>query len=41
MEVGGAQDPRIFEQIFAQLEKHKKNDVQPEGDACLPDGSNC
>jgi aminoglycoside phosphotransferase len=41
IEVGGAQDPRIFEQIFAQLEKNRNTDVLLDGDACLPDGSNC
>jgi predicted DsbA family dithiol-disulfide isomerase len=40
-EVGGAQDPKVFEQIFAQLDKSTKSPVQLDGEACLPDGSNC
>jgi len=40
-EVGGAQDPRVFEQIFAQIHKSEKKPVQLDGEACLPDGSNC
>jgi predicted DsbA family dithiol-disulfide isomerase len=40
-EVGGAQDPKVFEQIFDQLDKSKKSPVQLDGEACLPDGSNC
>lgn len=40
-EVGGAQDPRVFEQIFSQIDKSEKKPVQLDGEACLPDGSNC
>ena len=40
-EVGGAQDPRVFQQIFAQVEKFKETKAFAEGDVCLPDGSNC
>jgi len=40
-EVGGAQDPKVFEQIFAQLEKAGASKVELDGEACLPDGSNC
>ena len=40
-EIGGAQEPRVFEQVFAQLEKHKKDVDKVDGDICLPDGSNC
>src|SRR5579859_8063407 len=40
-EIGGAQDPRIFEQIFAQIDRSEKKPVQLDGEACLPDGSNC
>jgi predicted DsbA family dithiol-disulfide isomerase len=40
-EIGGAQEPRMFQQIFAQVEKYKKVEGPLDGDACLPDGSNC
>jgi len=40
-EIGGAQEPRVFEQVFTQLEQLKKGGVNVEGDVCLPDGSNC
>jgi predicted DsbA family dithiol-disulfide isomerase len=40
-EIGGAQEPRMFQQIFAQVEKYKKAEAPHDGDACLPDGSNC
>jgi predicted DsbA family dithiol-disulfide isomerase len=41
-EVGGAQDPAVFEQVFAQLDKADKEPIQLDGDACAPDGStNC
>ena len=40
-EVGGAQDPKVFEQIFAQLEKSGSTEIKLDGDVCLPDGSNC
>jgi predicted DsbA family dithiol-disulfide isomerase len=40
-EVGGAQDPKVFEQIFAQLDKARASKVELDGEACLPDGSNC
>ena len=39
-EVEGAQEPRVFQQIFAQVEKFEEK-VSVDGDACLPDGSNC
>jgi predicted DsbA family dithiol-disulfide isomerase len=41
IEVGGAQDPKVFENIFSQLEKYHKDEPKIEGDVCLPDGSNC
>ena len=41
IEVGGAQETRVFENIFSQLEKYLKDEPQIEGDVCLPDGSNC
>ena len=40
-EIGGAQEPSVFEQVFAQLEQRKKSALKVEGDVCLPDGSNC
>lgn len=40
-EIGGAQEPSVFEQVFAQLEKRKESAVKVDGDVCLPDGSNC
>ena len=40
-EVGGAQEPGVFKQIFEQLEKFKPANLKAKGDACLPDGSNC
>ena len=40
-EVGGAQESRVFQRIFAQVEKSKKAEAPLDGDACLPDGSNC
>jgi predicted DsbA family dithiol-disulfide isomerase len=40
-EVGGAQDPKVFEMIFAQMDKTGKADIKLDGEACLPDGSNC
>jgi len=39
--MSGAQEPGLFEQIFQQVEKLKDNDVVAEGEACLPNGSNC
>lgn len=40
-EVGGAQEPRVFQQIFAQAEKLNEKKVSVDGEVCLPDGSNC
>ena len=44
--MSGAQEPGLFERIFRQVEKFKDNDVVAEGvvaegEACLPDRSNC
>jgi predicted DsbA family dithiol-disulfide isomerase len=40
-EVGGAQDPKVFEYIFSQMDKGGASKVELDGEACLPDGSNC
>jgi predicted DsbA family dithiol-disulfide isomerase len=40
-EVSGAQEPRLFERIFQQVETLKDKDIIADGKACLPDGSNC
>jgi predicted DsbA family dithiol-disulfide isomerase len=39
-EISGAQEPRLFERIFEQVEKLKE-DTAIQGEVCLPDGSNC
>jgi predicted DsbA family dithiol-disulfide isomerase len=39
-EISGAQEPRLFERIFEQVEKFKE-DIAVQGEVCLPDGSNC